>query len=481
MLVNLISLLTFGSIGVVLADATAPATFTGPDGDIYSQILIQLDSKNALVVPKETPAGGPLQLNYQTSNSTNKYWRLSPTTGIDDDNTYTFVNAETGWCADAKDGMTDFSVVTLNPCSGSHSQIWTLKEVSGDVYNIVNIQSNRCLNDFYRKQTPGSAVGLYQCVNGDPANSWAINSLAIGQFWNYISAPKNNQVLDFPITSTGVSPPGTQLQLYHAHQHDAQYFRFIPTGDGTTYNVVNKITNYCLEVLNGATANYSPVGLNVCNGNDIQKWSIGRTGSYATSIPAQVVSLSSGKCLNVYYAQFVDHNPIIIFDCNGADEANIWTISYNTIPNKLLVNADNTPVLSNAEITVLLWGNGVPNADMYPEFYTTYNCVLMQSQYVSVGQYGINRGSYKGTKQLPPPGAPALPSTKEEIKDYLHQLVAGGFLTPNKNTYYAIHFAENIGFTCKEIKSCAYHSSVWIGDIAGQQVKQLPFGVIADM
>ncbi|KAJ3308263.1 hypothetical protein HDU76_004046, partial [Blyttiomyces sp. JEL0837] len=49
----------------------------------------------------------------------------------------------------------------------------------------------------------------------------------------------------------------------------------------------------------------------------------------------------------------------------------------------------------------------------------------------------------------------------------------------NANTYYAIHFGPNTGVTCSGY--CAYHSGVWIGDIAKQTTNELIFGVMPDL
>ncbi|KAJ3307345.1 hypothetical protein HDU76_004651 [Blyttiomyces sp. JEL0837] len=461
--------------GVVAADPSTlkTASLNSAADIIYTQIVIQLDSRDVLSFPNKGAAGSQLMLDTQSSSS-DKFWRFNPTNELNDDNTFTFVNMETGWCVDANQGLNDFSPVTLNPCSGGESQIWTLRQVNGG-YNIVHMQSNKCLNDKWRQQTPGSPLVLYQCAPNDPANLWAMNPAGIGNFWNYIGT-QNNQVLDFPSTNQIPSPAGTAMQLYHAHGRDAQYFRFAPTGDGKTYTILNKETNYCLELPKNSSANFSPISLNTCSGSDIQKWIVRPGSFFADGINAQIVSFSTGKCLNVQYAKYEDHNPVVLYDCVNNDQASIWAIKYNALPNKQLISNDASAPIANVEVTVLLWGN-VQSANQYPDFYSS---LLNSRVFDMLGQYNIGRGTYKGTIQLPPPGAPALPGNNNpDIGGYLHQLVAGGFLTPNKNTYYAVHFAPNTGVTCAGY--CAYHTGVWIGDIANQQIQKLPYGVMPDL
>ncbi|KAJ3331083.1 hypothetical protein HDU76_004125 [Blyttiomyces sp. JEL0837] len=456
MLVGLITfIITITSAGLVLAN-NPPQTKTGADGLVYSQILTLLESGNALGYPSNIPSGQPLQLDYPTSTTNNKYWRLIPTNEIYNDNTFILKNLETGLCADAKNGRDNYSAVMLSPCStGTDSQIWT-------------------------KQTPGSSVGLYQCVPGDPANSWAINTLAVGKFWNYLGT-KNGKVLDFPINNNVPSPPGTQLQIFYSHNDDAQYFRFVPTGDGKTYTVLNKLTNFCLEVLNGATTNYSPVGLNTCTGNDIQKWSIQK---FQGDNHVQVVSASSGKCLNVYAAKFEDHNPVIIYDCVDGDEADLWHIELNMIPDKQLELRSNNgfSTLTNVEVTVLLWGSNVQYKDQYPDFYST---LLKSSTFNMLEQYNIGPGTYKGMIQLPLPHGPPLPQITNSydnagITSYIQKLVEGGFLKPNGNTYYAIHFPPE-KIDDKDVGGCAYHSAASVKTSANDKSSYVSYGVMPDV
>ncbi|KAJ3278948.1 hypothetical protein HDU76_009685, partial [Blyttiomyces sp. JEL0837] len=280
----------------------------------------------------------------------------------------------------------------------------------------------------------------------------------------------------FPSSNGIPSPAGTQLQIYHAHSTDAQYFRFIPYPDGKTYSLVNKKTSYCLELTNNANANISPIGLNICNGKDIQRWYVNPLSILSGGVTAQIVAYTSEKCLNVQYAKYEDHNPVVLYDCIDGDLASIWNVNYNTLPDKQLVPVQHTnspPVLHNVEVTVLLWGS-VPNADKYPDFYTS---ILNSKVFDVLGQYNVSRGTYKSTLQLPPPGAKPLPTTSNSIASYIKYLIVGGFLTPNKNSYYAIHFGTDINTNVTNCSTyCGYHDAAAINSTL-----YVPYGVLPDL
>ncbi|KAJ3319857.1 hypothetical protein HDU76_000432 [Blyttiomyces sp. JEL0837] len=383
---------------------------------------------------------------------------------------------QTGYCVDALGrGTGNGAAVGLFNCvAGAENQIWSLKPFNGG-YLIVSMMSNRCLNDYGGARASGDKIAIFDCLT-DAQNSqsivWNINDAAIGKFWSQLRSQKN-QVIDFP-SPNGPSPAGTQLQLYSNNGGQAQQYRFVPTNDGY-FNVVNQETGYCLDVSNNKVDNGSPVALFTCNGQDNQKWSVKPKGLYAGSIPAWIVGKQSGRCLNAFGATFNQGDKIVIWDCVENNDSVKWEISYNAFPNKNLVK-NGRDGLKNVEIVLLLWGN-VNYAGNYPDFYQT---LLASPAYQMLGQYGIGAGSYKGYIQLPPSGGPALPGNNNpDIGAYLHQLTQAGYLKPNANTYYAIHFGQNTGVTCNGF--CAYHTGVWIGDIPNQATNELIFGVMPDL
>ncbi|KAJ3308264.1 hypothetical protein HDU76_004047 [Blyttiomyces sp. JEL0837] len=470
---NLILSVLATAVSIVIA---APAIYKR-DGDYYSEVVLQ---PGGLVLDFPTPNGQPspeytqLQICTETGGD-NQFFKFVPTDQYGDDNYYNIIHYQTGYCVDALSFGTDNgAAVGLYHCNGKENQIWSLNPVNGG-YFIVSMMSNRCLNDLGGARNSGDQVGLWDCST-DPQYYdnyvWNINEVAIGHFWSQLGS-SNNLVLDFP-SFNGPSAPGTQLQLYSSNGGQAQQFRFEPTDDGY-FTVINQETGYCLDVSNSAIDNGSPVALFTCNGQDNQKWSVNSKGLYASGIPAWVVAKQSGRCLNDHGGQFNQGDQIVIWDCVENDPASVWGINYPAFPNKNLVK-NGRDGIQNVEIVLVLWGN-VNYADQYPDFYQT---LLSSPVFQMLGQYGVYSGSYQGYIQLPPNGGPPLPSNNNpDIGAYLHQLTQDGYLQPNANTYYAVHFAPDSGVTCNGY--CGYHSGVWVGDVPNQATNESIYGVLPDL
>ncbi|KAJ3318951.1 hypothetical protein HDU76_000686, partial [Blyttiomyces sp. JEL0837] len=273
------------------------------------------------------------------------------------------------------------------------------------------------------------------------------------------------------------SPPGTQMQLGPDYYSQFSYFRLLTTNEQGFYNIINDGTEYCLEAVNNGTTNGSPVSLSTCTGQDNQKWYISPFPYDASGIPAWIVAKQSGRCLVDYTGNFTVGDGIGLLDCIGDYDTYKWHIDYGAFPDKNVVPTPGGKGITNVEVVLLLWGN-VNNASSYPDFYKT---LLEDPVYEILGQYGIGAGSYKGSMQLPPIGGPALPpgSGFPDVGGYLRNLTQLGYIKPNNNTYYAVHFAPNTGVTCSGF--CAYHTSTWIGDLPNQETNEIVYGVMPDL
>ncbi|KAJ3324666.1 hypothetical protein HDU76_013371 [Blyttiomyces sp. JEL0837] len=392
------------TINLVILAATARAFPTNAtfdplfkrDGTFYSPIVMQ--SASNMVIDFPAPNGVPapahthLQL-YTYNGGTNQLFKFVPTNQYFDDNTYTIVHMGTGYCVDALSfGYHNRDPVGLFQCNGKENQVWSLKPYNGG-YFIVSMLSNRCINNSAGNRVNGNDIILYDCeyTTTNLANIvWNINDAAIGKFFTQFKT-LNNLVLDFPTPNDTPSPQGTQLQLWQNLGGPPQQFRFIQARDDPQYYyIVNQRTGMCVDVLNSAVTDGSPVGL-------------------------------------------------------------------------------------------LYWGK-VENDFAYPYFYQAY---LASRGFEMLGQYGVGAGSYQGSVQLPPPNGPPLPNTVNDLNaigNYLHQLVAGGFLTPNPNTYYAVHFAPNTGYTCLNANNyCGEHTYWRISDIPNQSTDTLIYGLLPDL
>ncbi|KAJ3307593.1 hypothetical protein HDU76_004517 [Blyttiomyces sp. JEL0837] len=214
--------------------------------------------------------------------------------------------------------------------------------------------------------------------------------------------------VDFDI-GNGMSPPGSQLQLYTLDGYDVQYFYFEPTGDKLTYSIHNKATRYCVEVLNSTTANWSQVGSNY---------------------------------LTVY-----GQSPRMLF------RTKLWLRSVQ-------VSGSDIDAIQTPEVNIILWGN-ITDGDRLPDFYIS---LTQSTVFEMLKQYGVKGGSYNLTTQFPITNSPALPqkTDKDTITKYLQSLIKNGNLTPNNNTVYVIFFDSTSGPSCKDY--CSAHGWIQLKD-----------------
>ncbi|KAJ3298175.1 hypothetical protein HDU76_006481 [Blyttiomyces sp. JEL0837] len=274
----------------IAVSSVAASTIVKRDGNVYS--VIQIAGGNVIDFPSPNgqPAAAGTQLYLYPYNGGNKqFYRFVPTNQYGDDNYYTIVNLNTGYCLDTLNrGTGNGAAVGLFNCvAAAENQIWSLKPFNGG-YLIVSMMSNRCLNDYGGARASGDNIALFDCNTDDVNSLWNINDAAM--------------VLDFP-SFNGPAAARTQLQLYSNNGGQAQQYGFVPTSDGY-YNVINQETGYCLDVSNNKVDNGSPVALFTCNGQANQKWSVQPKGLYAGSIPAWVVGKQSGRCLNAFGGTF---------------------------------------------------------------------------------------------------------------------------------------------------------------------------------
>ena len=96
-----------------------------------------------------------------------------------------------------------------------------------------------------------------------------------------------------------------------------QLWTFMAMGDGT-YQIVNKVSNKCLDVRDATTANGAYIEQFGCNGGDNQRWSVSRFHGYE-----RIVGKQSGKCLSS--SALADGATVTILDCSD-DASQHWAV-----------------------------------------------------------------------------------------------------------------------------------------------------------
>ncbi|KAJ3318950.1 hypothetical protein HDU76_000685 [Blyttiomyces sp. JEL0837] len=468
------------SIFAITASSVIAAPAIQKDGDItYSQIVLRA---SGLVVDFPTinnqpaPPKTQLQLNTTTLSDTQLFAFIPTYKYYNNDNSFFIKHLRTGYCVETS-GTKTGNAITLNACSyesavpvpSFSNQIWSVNPSNGG-YLIVNMGSNRCLSDGNVGHNFFDPISLVDCNVNSVDMIWNIDTAAIGKFWSQIRSTYNFNTVLFNATSS------TWLQIGQNAFSPSTAFRLEPTTDGL-YTIINEATGSCLQVVRDPTlpaGSTVPVQILQCTGQDNQKWIIKTFEFDADGVTVWIQNLN-GWCLTDIANNFLVGDSVGMLGCNPNSDIYKWHIDYAAFPNKNVVRSPGSMGLTNVEITLLLWGN-VTNADKYPDFYQT---LLQDPVFEMLGQYGIGAGSYKGSMQLPPVGGPALPEIAD-VSNYLKNLTQLGYLKPNKNTYYAVHFAPNVvGISCRYY--CAVHFSYPIGDLPNQETDKLILGVMPDL
>jgi hypothetical protein len=124
----------------------------------------------------------------------------------------------------------------------------------------------------------------------------------------------NKRYLDVSNVSTSDS---AQVWTWSYTGQLNQLWAFMGTGDGT-YEIVNKLSNKCLEVRGETTANGSYIQQFGCHGSDNQRWSVNRFHDHD-----QIVGKQSGRCLSS--SAMEDGATVTILDCSN-DSSQHWSV-----------------------------------------------------------------------------------------------------------------------------------------------------------
>ena len=151
----------------------------------------------------------------------------------------------------------------------------------------------------------------------------------------------------------------------------------------------------------------------------------------------------------------------------------------------LTLNYFGGPVIENVEVFTIYYGN-VPDSNKLNNFYsaiTDSNYMDILKQYKTPSQI-IGSGKLIGSYQYNPPIKKAVVDDNADIAPFLFNLVLNGTISPNKNTYYAIHFAPDIAITKSSFKSCevfcAYHGTYDISSFYSK-TPYLYYGIMPDL
>jgi hypothetical protein len=88
---------------------------------------------------------------------------------------YNLINVNSGKCLDVEfGGQFDFNVVDQFTCHNDPIKMWGLTNVTGNIYTLTNLNSGRCLDIEFGGQSDFNVADQYFC-HGGPIQEWALN------------------------------------------------------------------------------------------------------------------------------------------------------------------------------------------------------------------------------------------------------------------------------------------------------------------
>ena len=296
------------------------------------------------------------------------YWALQrDQTGTGDYNTYSEYNAY--------DYQYYQTLATAN--SGGSSSGGT-GDLPNGTYTIVAANSGKCVDVTAAGTASGTNVQQYSC-NGTNAQVWTVTNTGSG--WYGLVNPHANKSMDVSGNSTA---DGANVQIWTSNGTGAQSFA-IKRVDGNYFNIINQTSGMCVDVAGGSTADGANVQQWSCNGNPQQRYQfIPTTIAAGSKLPMgryTLVSLNSGKCLDVTGASTADGANVQQYSCNGTGaQAYDLMVEDNYYH---LVNA-------NSGMSVDVLGSGTANGTNVDQW-TTYDADNQRFTFNSQGsgEYSI--------------------------------------------------------------------------------------------
>lgn len=214
--------------------------------------------------------GGALLQQNICSGGTNQTFALTPVTGTNQtvvDARYTVKASHSGKCLDVPNSGTASSVqLQQYSCNGTAAQQWDFTYAGNSLYEIKNANSGKCL---------------------DLAGGWTIN--------------------------------GTAIQQYDCSQTVNQRLKVTGLGDGR-FQISPSPTSRVVEIADISTSDGAKSRIWDNVGTDNQKWTLTQAAYGPNLVDAtyRIISVNSGKCIDVPYGSTSPGQGLVQWSCNGA-------------------------------------------------------------------------------------------------------------------------------------------------------------------
>ncbi len=149
----------------------------------------------------------------------------------------------------------------------------------GTWYNVVNVNSNKCVDARSAATANGTAVQQYAC-NGTTAQEWELQATS-GGYYQVDDNTAPTQAWDVTNVSTADSAP---IQLWAYGGGNNQQWQPVANSDGS-YHFVNRNSGKCLDTPGASLADSTQLQQYTCNGTTAQNFNLTPVGGGGTNPP----------------------------------------------------------------------------------------------------------------------------------------------------------------------------------------------------
>ncbi|MCB0531682.1 MAG: RICIN domain-containing protein [Saprospiraceae bacterium] len=199
-------------------------------------------------------------------------------------------------------------------CNGTNAQKWYYDGISKQIHSAVDM--NKCFDLVNGHTANGTNIQLWTCNPNNSNQKWYFERATLAQPSETGNRIYWAQYPDKCIDVYGAhTDNGTNIQLYHCHDHPAQYFYL----EGNTIRL-NKDRTKCLDLRQSNTNNGANIQLYDCNGTNAQNWTYdGYTRSFRSWV-------NSSKCIDISNGGTADGTNIQLWDCQLSNHSQQFII-----------------------------------------------------------------------------------------------------------------------------------------------------------
>jgi len=247
------------------------------------------------MAPSSNSQGATIQQVGCTGASNQKFW-FEPM----GDGSYRIRHNDTGMCIDISGGSTGNGAnAILWGCGSQNNQRWTADETVAHHIRLVARHSGKCLDVPNGTTSPGVNLVQYDCNRGFNQEYMFLNAGFFASAHGPITTLRAVHSGRCVTQHGAISDVGGYVDQWDCVGQNNQRFEYVEVANNT-YVVRVLHSGLCIGTENGSNADGARILQYPCTGVPAQRW---RNEYVGGGDEFKVVSLISGKVLDVYYAQ----------------------------------------------------------------------------------------------------------------------------------------------------------------------------------